>query len=595
MSKELEKILAKLEQLLPPPPPPTDWKASIAFRWRRSGRSEGWLQPVRHVHRMRLSDLQGIDPQIAKVEQNTRQFMEGKPANNVLLTGARGTGKSSIVKGLLNKYAPRGLRLIEVEKSDLADLPAITDLVANRPERFLLFCDDLTFHGAEEGYIALKVALDGSISTTSENLLIYATSNRRHLMPEYMQENLDTKYVGDEIHPGETVEEKISLSERFGLWVSFYPFDQDEYLEIVAHWLSTFSLRQKGNRAIQGRGAAVVAPARLAQRPRRLPVRAGLGGSPRRRLRGGQARQEKVVAVEVAAAVIERPDGVFPARAAPGGQGLRRLVGVPRRQDRGGRARRARARARAARGTRHRGAARLSLGDPRAYLRARDGACSISSASSNGRASRRPGKDRPSSGSGRMRRSPSRCCPPTAPVLASLALPLEYAITDAQALGAAEQLARVEARMKDGPAPGPGARQGSLGTRAPDLRGHQHGAAIRREGPRQRRPGGADWHPFQRRAADDAAGAAAGRSGLHPHGRLLPLGRGAWPRDGDRAGFRRARPGQGDAVASRRARSGLGGLPAHRRGRLASRSTRSAACARRTWTTRAARARTASR
>jgi predicted AAA+ superfamily ATPase len=245
MSKELEKILAKLEQLLPPPPPPTDWKASIAFRWRRGGRGEGWLQPVRHVHRMRLSDLQGIGPQIARVEQNTRQFMEGRPANNVLLTGARGTGKSSIVKGLLNKYSPKGLRLIEVEKSDLADLPAITDQVANRPERFLLFCDDLTFHGAEEGYIALKVALDGSISTTSENLLIYATSNRRHLMPEYMQENLDTKYVGDEIHPGETVEEKISLSERFGLWVSFYPFDQDEYLEIVAHWLSCFSCGRK--------------------------------------------------------------------------------------------------------------------------------------------------------------------------------------------------------------------------------------------------------------------------------------------------------------------------------------------------------------
>jgi predicted AAA+ superfamily ATPase len=253
MSDELEKILdgilRRLEQILPPPPPPTDWKASIAFRWRRGsgGRSggQGWLQPVRHVHRMKLSDLQGIGPQIAKVEQNTRQFLDGRPANNVLLTGARGTGKSSIVKGLLNKYQKQGLRLIEVEKSDLADLPAITDQVANRPERFLLFCDDLTFHGAEEGYIALKVALDGSISTTSENLLIYATSNRRHLMPEYMQENLETKYVGDEIHPGETVEEKISLSERFGLWVSFYPFDQDEYLEIVAHWLKTFGCAAK--------------------------------------------------------------------------------------------------------------------------------------------------------------------------------------------------------------------------------------------------------------------------------------------------------------------------------------------------------------
>ena len=242
MSKDIKELLERLEQLLPPPPPPTDWTASVAFRWRRTaGRNaRGWLQPVRHVHRMRLSDLQGIDGQIAKVEQNTRQFIEGRPANNVLLTGARGTGKSSIVKGLLNKYHKQGLRLIEVEKNDLVDLPEITDRVAGRPERFLVFCDDLTFHGAEDGYIALKVALDGSISTTSENLLIYATSNRRHLMPEYMQENLETKYLGDEIHPGETVEEKISLSERFGLWVSFYPFDQDEYLEIVAHWLKTF-------------------------------------------------------------------------------------------------------------------------------------------------------------------------------------------------------------------------------------------------------------------------------------------------------------------------------------------------------------------
>ncbi len=242
MSKELEKILARLDAVLPPPPPATDWKASIAFRWRASGRkgTPGWLQPVRHVHRIRLADLQGIDKQIALVDQNTRQFMTGNPANNVLLTGARGTGKSSIVKGLLNKYAKQGLRLIEVEKSDLVDLPMIVDQVAGRPERFLVFCDDLTFHGAEEGYIALKVALDGSISTTSENLLIYATSNRRHLMPEYMTENLETKYVGDEIHPGETVEEKISLSERFGLWVTFYPFDQDEYLAIVGTWLKSF-------------------------------------------------------------------------------------------------------------------------------------------------------------------------------------------------------------------------------------------------------------------------------------------------------------------------------------------------------------------
>jgi len=242
VSKELEKILQKLEQLLPPPAPAPDWKASVAFRWRSSGRrgNPGWLQPVRHVHRIKLSDLRGIDKQIERVEQNTRQFLAGRPANNVLLTGARGTGKSSIVKGLLNKYARQGLRLIEVEKNDLIDLPTIVDQVAQRRERFLLFCDDLSFHGAEEGYIALKVALDGSISTTSENLLIYATSNRRHLMPEYMAENLETKYLGEEIHPGETVEEKISLSERFGLWVTFYPFDQDEYLEIVQHWLKSF-------------------------------------------------------------------------------------------------------------------------------------------------------------------------------------------------------------------------------------------------------------------------------------------------------------------------------------------------------------------
>ena len=242
MKTDLEKILERLEQLLPPPAPKTEWGSSIAFRWRSSGRrgTAGWLQPVRHVHRIRLSDLRGIGPQIERVEQNTRQFLDGKPANNVLLTGARGTGKSSIVKGLLNKYAKQGLRLIEVEKNDLVDLPHIVDQVAPREERFLLFCDDLTFHGAEEGYIALKVALDGSISTTSENLLIYATSNRRHLMPEYMADNLETKYVDDEIHPGETVEEKISLSERFGLWVTFYPFDQDEYLEIVGQWLKHF-------------------------------------------------------------------------------------------------------------------------------------------------------------------------------------------------------------------------------------------------------------------------------------------------------------------------------------------------------------------
>jgi predicted AAA+ superfamily ATPase len=239
-------LLQRIEALLPSPPPPNDWKA-LAFRWRRSSglAARGWLDPVRHVHRIRLSDLKGIDAQIRKVEQNTRQFVAGKPANNVLLTGARGTGKSSIIKGLLNKYAKDGLRLIEVDKSDLVDLPAIVDAIDHRPERFMLFCDDLSFEEAEPGYKALKVALDGSISTTSDNLQIYATSNRRHLMPEYMEENLATKYIGEEIHPGETVEEKISLSERFGLWVSFYPFDQDEYLAIAAHWMRHFGCSER--------------------------------------------------------------------------------------------------------------------------------------------------------------------------------------------------------------------------------------------------------------------------------------------------------------------------------------------------------------
>jgi predicted AAA+ superfamily ATPase len=236
-----DSLLRQIEAMLPPVPPPVDWK-SVAFRWRRTAglAARGWLDPVHHVHKMRLSDLQGIDAQIAKVEQNTRQFVAGKPANNVLLTGARGTGKSSVVKALLNKYSKDGLRLIEVDKADLVDLPAIVDAIDKRPERFMLFCDDLSFEEAEPGYKALKVALDGSISTASDNLLIYATSNRRHLMPEYMEENLATKYLGDEIHPGETVEEKISLSERFGLWVSFYPFDQDEYLAIAAHWMRQF-------------------------------------------------------------------------------------------------------------------------------------------------------------------------------------------------------------------------------------------------------------------------------------------------------------------------------------------------------------------
>jgi hypothetical protein len=240
LSKFLERaeaLVARLEVLLPVVQPPVDWRASIAFRWRKAD-GHGHLQPVAHPHKIRLSDLSGVDRQKHLIEQNTRQFVTGLPANNVLLTGARGTGKSSLIKAVLNKFHRQGLRLIEVDKHDLIDLPDIVDQISARTERFIIFCDDLSFEAAEAGYKALKVVLDGSISATSENVLIYATSNRRHLMPEYMQENLEYKHVGEEIHPGETSEEKISLSERFGLWVSFYPFDQDDYLGIVGHWLA---------------------------------------------------------------------------------------------------------------------------------------------------------------------------------------------------------------------------------------------------------------------------------------------------------------------------------------------------------------------
>ena len=243
-----EMLLERLAAILPDKPAPPDWSASIAFRWRRKG-ARGAIEPVSHVHRIELGELYGIDDQKQLIEQNTRQFVEGYPANNVLLTGARGTGKSSLIKALLNKYAPRGLRLIEVEKQDLIDLPEIVDLIAVRPERFILYCDDLSFEADEPGYKALKVVLDGSIAAASENCLIYATSNRRHLMPEYMNENLEYRHVGEEIHPGETSEEKISLSERFGVWASFYPFDQDEYLKIVDVWIRHFAVSGAGTEA----------------------------------------------------------------------------------------------------------------------------------------------------------------------------------------------------------------------------------------------------------------------------------------------------------------------------------------------------------
>ena len=242
MLTRVEALLARLEAVLPRPLAPPDWQASIAFRYRKRGGS-GRIEPVRHVAPIRLQDLVEVEPQKERLLRNTEQFVAGHGANNVLLTGARGTGKSSLIKACLNQFAPRGLRLIEVDKADLVDLPDIVELVAERPERFIVYCDDLSFDEGEPGYKALKSILDGSVAQSSDNVLIYATSNRRHLLPEYMSENLSYKHTEDgEVHPGEVVEEKISLSERFGLWVSFYPFTQAEYLAIVAQWLRGFGV-----------------------------------------------------------------------------------------------------------------------------------------------------------------------------------------------------------------------------------------------------------------------------------------------------------------------------------------------------------------
>jgi len=230
----MERVEASLDQGIAEP----DWGASVAMRYRRKRSGQGMLVPVQHIADIRFSDLKEVDVQKERLLRNTQQFVQGRGANNALLTGARGTGKSSLIRACLHAFAEQGLRLIEVDKSDMVDLPDIVDLVAARPEKFIIFCDDLSFDEGETGYKALKSALDGSVSASTPNVLIYATSNRRHLLPEYMSENLSYQHTEDgEVHPGEGVEEKISLSERFGLWLSFYPFTQDEYLTIVNQWL----------------------------------------------------------------------------------------------------------------------------------------------------------------------------------------------------------------------------------------------------------------------------------------------------------------------------------------------------------------------
>ena len=243
MLHRAELLMARIEHILPQPLHAPDWKAAIAFRYRKRSSGHGVLEPVRHIGQMSLDDLKEIDQQKEKIQRNTLQFIDGKPANNVLLTGARGTGKSSLVKACLNTYASRGLRLIEVDKQDMVDLPDIIAVVAERAEKFIIFCDDLSFDEGEPGYKALKSILDGTVAAASANVLIYATSNRRHLLPEYMKDNLSYTHTEDgEVHPGEVIEEKISLSERFGLWVSFYPFSQEEYLHIVDQWLQSLQV-----------------------------------------------------------------------------------------------------------------------------------------------------------------------------------------------------------------------------------------------------------------------------------------------------------------------------------------------------------------
>ena len=256
IADQLEQLNTTVQRLVPPAASATDWNASTAYRWRRQG-AAGWLVPVSHPAARRLEDLHCVERQKRELNRNTLQFLRGLPANNALLWGSRGTGKSSLVKALLGEHAAEGLRLIEVDRQDLVDLPQIVELLYSRPERFVVYCDDLSFEANDPSYKALKVVLDGSISETADNVVIYATSNRRHLMPETMQENRDARAEDGEIHPGEATEEKIALSDRFGLWLSFYPFRQDDYLAIAAYWLERLGVRAPQGEDAEWRRAAL--------------------------------------------------------------------------------------------------------------------------------------------------------------------------------------------------------------------------------------------------------------------------------------------------------------------------------------------------
>ncbi|WP_062062011.1 ATP-binding protein [Cellvibrio sp. OA-2007] len=232
----LEQLITRVETVLPPVAPEPNWSAS-AFRWRGLANGSGYLQAVKQPHRVDLDALKNIDTQKNAILRNTRQFIAGKSANNVLLTGARGTGKSTLIKAAWNAYAEQGLKIIEVDKTDLLNLASIVDLVGERPEKFIIFCDDLSFEEGEISYKALKSVLDGSISAPTANMLFYATSNRRHLIPQQMRDNLGVSNEDGEVRPNDSIEEKVSLSERFGLWLSFYSFSQDEYLAAANYWV----------------------------------------------------------------------------------------------------------------------------------------------------------------------------------------------------------------------------------------------------------------------------------------------------------------------------------------------------------------------
>ena len=321
------------------------------------------MQPVLRPALIPFDDLKHVDDQKAAIRQNTERFVRGLPANNALLTGARGTGKSSLIRACLHEFSAQGLRLIEVDKRDLIDVADIVDLIAERAEHFIIFCDDLSFDTNEAGYKELKAALDGSIAGTADNVLIYASSNRRHLMPELMRDNLNTRYDGDgEIHPAEAVEEQMSLSERFGLWLSFYPFRQDDYLDIVAHWLQRFGLQPHEAARSACRGTAVRAAARITFRPRGVAVCSSLGRRQASRRQHRATMTSDRTPVEVAAGVLIRRDGTFSTGQSAGRKAVRVVLGVSRRQGGSRRIDRQRTCARAARRAWHRHRHRVSVG-----------------------------------------------------------------------------------------------------------------------------------------------------------------------------------------------------------------------------------------